>query len=108
MSKRMQRNLNRLKALHCCSKSEQKELLRVAKPESINAICDCVHNILQGNVKVDQRELNQLKKKKKILRELTSRKNKTPTRKKILVQHGGGFLNSVLGPVLGVLGEVFL
>ena len=106
MSKRMQRNLNWLKALHCCSKSEQKELLRVEKPESINAICDCVHNI--HNIKVDQRQLNQLKKKKKILRELTSRKNKTPTRKKILVQHGGGFLNSVLGPVLGVLGEVFL
>ena len=108
MTKRMQRNLNWLKALHCCKKSEQKELLRVAKPGSINAICDCVHNILQGNVKVNQAQLNQLKTKKKILRELVKRKNKTPERKKILVQHGAGFLNSVLGPVLGVLGEIFL
>ena len=82
MSKRMQRNLNWLKALHCCSKSEQKELLRVAKPESINSICDCVHNILKGKGKVNQGQLNQLKKKKKILRELTDRKNKTTARER--------------------------
>ena len=108
MSKRMQRNLNWLKALHCCTKSEQKELLRVAKPESINYICDCIQNILQGNVKVNQGQLKQLKKKKKVLRKLVNRKNKAAERKKILVQHGGGFLNTILGPVLGVLGEVFL
>lgn len=104
----MQKNHNWLKALHCCGKSEQKQLLRVAKPEAINAICDCVQNILRGNVDVTKKQLIQLKRKKSILRELVNRKNKVPQRKKILVQHGGGFLNSVLGPVLSILGEVFV
>lgn len=108
MTKRMQRNLNWLKALHCCSKIEKEQLLKAAKPEAVNAICDCVHNVLRGNISLSPNEKKKLQSKKTILRKLASRKIKAPERKKILVQHGNGFLNSILGPVLGALGNIFL
>lgn len=104
----MQRNLNWLKAIRCCSKSEKEQLLKAAKPEAVNAICDCVHNILRGNVPLTANEKKSLQSKKSILRKLANRKVKATERKKILVQHGSGFLNSILGPVLGALGNIFL
>lgn len=104
----MQRNLNWLKALHCCSKSEKEQLLKAAKPEAVNAICDCIHNVLRGNVPLAANEKKKLQSKKTILRKLASSNVKAPGRKKILVQHGSGFLNSILGPVLGALGNIFL
>jgi len=104
----MQRNLNWLKALHCCSKSEKEHLLKAAKPEAVNAICDCIHNVIRGNVPLTVNEKKKLQSKKSVLRKLASGSVKAPQRKKILVQHGSGFLNSILGPVLGALGNIFL
>ena len=54
-------------------------------------------------------EKKKLKVKKDILRKLSNRKTKSPERKKLLVQHGGGFLLPLLAPILaslvgGVLG----
>ena len=108
MTKRIQKNLNWLKALHCCSKNEKEQLLKAAKPEAINTICDCIHNILQGNVPLSSNEKQKLNAKKTVLRRLANRKTKALQRKRLLVQHGNGFLNSVLGPVLGALGNIFL
>jgi len=56
----MQRNLNWLKAVHCCSKPEKKQLLKAAKPKAINTICDCIHNILCGNVSLSSSEKKKL------------------------------------------------
>ena len=104
----MQKNVNWLKALQYCSKSEKEHLLKAAKPQSINAVCDYIHNILKGNIDLNQEEKSRLKAKKAILRKLADRRTKVPERKKLLVQHGAGFLNSILGPVLGALGNIFL
>ena len=100
MTKRIVKNLDLLKALNQCNTSEQKQLLKTARPELVNAICDCVHNILQGNIPITQHQKKKLKGRKKVLRQLVLRKNKTARRKNLLVQHGGGFLSSILGPVL--------
>lgn len=107
MTKRMQRNINWLKALHCCSKAEKEQILKAAKPEAINAICDCIQNVLGGNIPISAQHKKQLQAKKVVLRKLVNRKSKVPERKKLLVQHGSGFLNSILKPVLSTLGELF-
>lgn len=106
MTKRILNNRNWLKALHCCSKSEKTHLIKAARPEAVNALCDCIKNILNGTVPIDGGNKNKLKKKKALLRKLSDRKTKSSDRKKILVQQGGGFLNSILGPVLGVLDNI--
>ena len=106
MTKRMLNNINWLKAFHCCSKSEKAHLIKAARPEAVNALCDCIKNILNGTVPIDCKIKTKLSKKKSILRKLSDRKTKTGDRKKLLVQQGGGFLNSILAPVLGVLDSI--
>lgn len=105
MTKRIIKNLELIKALSRCSSVEKKQLLRTARPELVNAICDCVHNVLQGNVPISSRQKQKLKVKRNILRQLTNRKNKTPKRKRLLIQHGSGILSSILGPVIKIIAE---
>ena len=108
MTKRMLKNSNWLKALLCCSKSEKEQLIKVAKPETINSICDCIKNILNGNIPLSESENNKLKAKKNVLRKLANRKTKSQERKKILIQQGGGLLTSILVPALATLvGGIF-
>lgn len=106
MTKRILKNLDKLKTLYQCNKAEQKHFLKIARPETINTLCDCIHNILKGKVNLTQDQKRKLSSKKKILRKLTDRKNKVPQRKKLLIQHGGGFLNYILGPVIKTIASI--
>ena len=108
MTKRVLKNLELLKTIHQCNTNEKHHFLKTAKPELVNAICDCVHNVLQGKVPLSKHHKQKLKAKKVLLRKLASRKTKTPTRKRLLNQHGGGILNSILGPVLQTLAGLVL
>lgn len=108
MTKRIIKNLELIKTLHQCNPAEKKQLLKVARPELVNAICDCVHNVLQGKVNISNHHKRRLKAKKNILRQLVDRKSKSIQRKRILTQHGAGFLDSILGPVLKTLAGLVL
>jgi hypothetical protein len=52
--------------------------------ELICCICDCILNFVTGNVKVSDEELKQLKKYKKILRELLNKYKPLKYKKKLL------------------------
>lgn len=106
MTNRIVKNLELIKAIHQCKKSQKKKLLKSAHPELVNAICDCVHNVLLGNVPLTKYRKDKLKSKKLVLRKLVDRKNKTPSRKKLLLRHGSGFLSSILGPVIKAIAGV--
>ena len=106
MTKRITKSLELIKALNHCNGIGKKQLLKTAQPEVVNAICDCIHNVLQGNVLLSKHHKSKLKAKKDILRNLVDRKNKVPIRKKLLIQHGSGFLSSILGPVIKVISGV--
>lgn len=108
MTKRIIKNLELIKALHQCKAAEKKQLLKVARPELVNAVCDCIHNVIQGKVSINDYQKRKLKAKKNILRQLVDRKNKSIKRKKILTQHGAGFLDSILGPVLKTIAGLVL
>ena len=108
MTKRIVKNLELLKALHQCNKPEQKQLLKTIRPTVVNAICDCIHNVLQGNVSISPNQKKALQSKKNVLRQLVNKKNKSDQRKKLLIQHGSGILNSILGPVLNTLAGLVL
>ena len=106
MTKRIIKNFDLIKALNQCNNIEKKQFLKSARPEIVNTVCDCVHNVLQGKVPLSNQHKNKLKLKKHILRQLVDRKNKTSKRRKLLTQHGSGFLSSILGPVIKVIAEV--
>ena len=108
MTQRVNKNLSLLKTLHQCSLAEQKNILKSARPELVNAICDCILNILQGNVPISTYHKRKLKAKKDILRKLVHPRKNSSHRKKLLVQHGAGFLTSILGPVLKAIAGTVL
>ena len=108
MTHRMRKNIHLLKALQECSTAEQKQLLKVAKPELVHAICDCIVNVVHGRVPINNYQKGKLRKKLGAVKKLCNNKTPASKKKKILVQHGSGFLQAILGPVVrsiaGVLG----
>jgi len=74
-------------------------------PEFIKCICECVKNVLVGNVSLSKEHKRRLKRHKHSLRKLVLKKT-TQAEKKRLVQ-SGGFLGALLGPIVKVLGGLF-
>ena len=103
MTQRMKRNAHMIKALHSCSKNDQKILLKSAKPDLINAICDCITNVVYGKIPISSQVKTKLRRKKKVLKELTNPKVSTVRKQNLLVQHGGGIITQALGGIAKLL-----
>ena len=97
-----------LQAMHSCSKDDQKSLVKIAKPQLIHALCDCIVNVVHGRVPINNSQKNKLKKKIKVLKVLTNRKTPTVRKKKLLMQHGAGIFSAILGPVLKTIAGAVL
>ena len=96
MTKRIKKNLSKLQTLYKCSPKEQSALLRIAKPDLIHTLCDCITNIVHNRVPISSKQRGLLLKKKNILRKFSDKKTGTSRKKKLLVQHGGSILSVIL------------
>ena len=99
MTQRMKRNAHLIKALHSCSKSDRKRMLGKAKPDLINAICDCLTNIVYGKIPINAKLKTQLRRKKNVLKELTSPKVSSVRKKSLLIQQGGNIILKAFGGI---------
>ena len=106
MTNRMLKNSEFLKLLHQCPPKQRIAILKTAKPSLINAVCDCITNIVHQKVPITSQQKGVLAKKKKVLRELSNSKTGTGRKKKLLVQHGNGILKTILGTILSALGSL--
>lgn len=102
MSRTLQTHKKLLEALHILKPKYQKALLKSCNEQEINCICECIYNVLQGKVHLEDNEKNKLKKYKHLLRQLV-RKTTNKVRKNIIIQKGGSFLPIILGSVLSAL-----
>ena len=73
--------------------------------ELVNCVCDCVYNILQCNIPIDEEEKEKLKKHKYSLRKLVKKKT-SDEKKKHLIQEGG-FLGTLIPTLVGLVGKLF-
>ena len=73
--------------------------------ELVHCICDCVHNVLQGNIPMNDEERERLKRHRELLRELAKKKT-SDKRRKHLIQEGG-FLGSLIPILVGLVGKLF-
>lgn len=99
-----------LSALRHSDKNSRVALLRLADQKLIKYICECALNVLKGVVSLKTCEKKKLKKYKKVLRKLVAksgRKNSWKSKKRILVQKGGGFLPFLLQPILSIISSLF-
>ena len=69
-------------------KQKCKRIIDQGRMELVYCICDCVHNILQGNIPVSEDEKELFKKHKEKLRKLVNKKT-SDREKKHLIQEGG-------------------
>lgn len=91
-----------LRAICHLNGKQRAALLSQANSDLIRCICECAFNILRGNVPVKKREKERLRKHAPILRKLVSRNDDVKRKKKIIVQKGG-FLPSLLIPIVGTV-----
>ena len=105
---RLRKNGPTLQLLQNASTPSRKRIIDKASPELIRCLCDCAHNILQGNVTLSRHYKQKLRQHKTKLRKLANRKVALKTKKQ-LVQSGGflPLLLSALAPVItGVVGSL--
>ena len=105
---RLRKNGPTLQLLQNASTPSRKRILDKASPELICCLCDCAHNILQGNVTLSRHYKQKLRQHKTKLRKLANRRVALKT-KKPLFQTGGflPLLLSALAPVItGVVGSL--
>ena len=77
-----------LKALAHCKIKIRTAILKNADKDLVDAICQCVFNLLSGNINMSSSEKEKLVKYKISLRKLVQ-KSTLKQKKKILVQKGG-------------------
>ena len=71
--------------------------------ELVYCLCECALNVLQGNVKLQNKEKNHLKKYKRQLRDLSNKKIALRTKRKLLLKQKGGWVSALIAPVLSTL-----
>lgn len=100
--KRLERNFELLKLLKKCKNKNQRNLiLKLVENDCILCLCECAHNVLEGNLKMSKQKRSALKRFAPLLRELAEKKGSVAKKREFLVQNGG-FLPALLTPVIGL------
>ena len=108
MSQRLKANVPYLHVLAKGSQTQRNGVLKGAKKDLVECLCECALNILHGNVPLSGEQKRKLRCHKTTLRALGSRKLSLAKKKKKLVNQKGGFISALAGPVLGILGELII
>ena len=103
--KNIKQNLNYLKILASPGRIA-KALIKSGDKKLIAAICECVQNVMNGNVKINDIAKKKLAGHKRALRTLQA-KSSLANKKKLLVQKGGSFLPIIIPTVLSLLTDIF-
>lgn len=102
MSNLVQRNFDFFKKL-CSNDPKDLELVIISATEdNINALTELVFNLLNGNLKIDDKTKSQLKKYKIFLRNLSDTQI-TYKRKKKSIFRKRKILGCILSPILAIL-----
>ena len=102
MAHRVHKCLKAIEALEKVQDCEHKRnhIIDVAGKELVHCICDCVLNVLNGNITVSEEETQRLKRHRHCLRELVKKKTSDKKRKHLIQE--GGFLGALI-PILSGL-----
>lgn len=97
----IQQQLPLLKKLCKSDKRNQKKILLQGGKSLQHCLRECVVNVLSGTVPLSKHQFNKLKRYRSTLRELS--KKRTSLKKRIKIEQKGGFLASLLVPIIGSL-----
>jgi len=101
MSRRIERNLEALKALAKANSLVQKAMISSANKDLVLTLVECATNIIRGNVDLTKSQYTRLKRYHQYLRRLVRSKTSDQEKRKIL--QTGGFIGALLRPLLSVV-----
>ena len=93
-----------LKLLSHCNKNTRSIIIQKGNKEFIYSICECILNVLNGNVILTEQQIKELKPYKQSLRKLL-KNNSIKIKKKLLIQKGG-FLQIILPSIIAGLATI--
>lgn len=96
MSQAVKKNINLLRAISLMTPRQRKSVLKTADKDLIQSVCECAYNLLQGNVSVTPQVKRKLSKYKAVLRRLVKKGEKFKSKKRFIIQQGGGFVLPIL------------
>ena len=108
MSCTSRRNENFFKFLSSCPHHQQQLLLETATPEQIHTLCESVYQVFKGNIPLNPSEKENLGEHEKHMIQLAYGHVPYKEKKTILVQHGAGFVDTLLKPVITALAYAML
>lgn len=101
MGCRLRKHLDLLKVLYAASPKLRKAILRSVDGDVIKCFAECSHNILAGTVKLSPKQRDRLRRLKKQVRMLATRKTSMVKKRHTLVQTGGLSL-ALLAPIISI------
>lgn len=103
MSTNLKRQLPKLEVVSQIrnSKLRQHVLFELAKDKAVcSAIREIMKNVKSGNIKLTDRQKNQVKKHRKVILEILKRRQRLGKKRQLVVQTGSGFLLPLLIPLV--------
>lgn len=108
MSECLRLHRNILQKIVKARPKQRKKIVALANKELIRCLLECTQNTLQGNVPLSLSQTNKLSRHKRQLRRLIHKKESWIKKRKN-IQQKGGFVLSLLLPIIGsVLSKFFL
>lgn len=99
MTKRIKKFAKTLDYLATCDKHTGKAIIKSASKELLNCFSDICYNILKGRLDLSTNDKKKLSKHKSAIRTIANKKTTAQTKKQLIQR--GGFLGSLLVPLLG-------
>ena len=104
MSRRIAHLLPELRRLCRMKNKDRKKFIKLCGKDFILGICECVKNLLKGNVPLNGKQLKSLRRHRQSLRKLALKKTSLCARKRILQQ--GGLFGFLLEPLASAIGHI--
>ena len=101
----MKKHLDFLNFLSKTHPFQQRALLETAEPDQVCAICECIYNIMHGNIPIPEGIKEVLAPRKQILQDLADTKVPYKIKKEILLQSGGSILGALIPPAISAIFE---
>ena len=102
----MRRYLPVLKRIKRLGDKARREFVRRCDREFLDCVSECAKNIIKGNVPLNNRQMNRLRRDRKDVRALAVKKTSLKRKRQILQR--GGFLTALIPPVLSVLASLLV
>jgi len=100
----MRKYLPALRRIRKLTVADRRKLFKKCDKQLIDCFCECCKNVLNGNVKLNNRHFNRLRREKNNLRALALKATSLAKKRKILQK--GGFIGALLPAVLPVLSSL--